>query len=323
VFDSTRQHDGNAARRADVNELTRAKLAALGDAGRRWLDGLSVTITDFEQQWEITTGDPLSGGTTALVLAARRSDGRDAVLKLAIPDSPDGGGAFARELRAVQLGQGRGYVELLASNAARGAMLLERLGRPLGAAGLPVEDQIEILAATVAQAWQPDPSSFHWRTEADQASALREFVRSRWSMLGHPCADRVIRRAERCAQRRADAFDPATAVVIHADAHPFNLLEAADGSYRATDPDAMLSHPAHELGIVLRDWSVELLNDDDDPQSRLDGWCRQLGEQFATPPEDISDWAYLERVSSGLYLLELGDARGHDFLAVADVLAHD
>jgi hypothetical protein len=36
---------------------------------------------------------------------------------------------------------------------------------------------------------------------------------------------------------------------------------------------------------------------------------------------DIWEWAFLERVSTGLFLLHLGDPGGQQYLAVADQLA--
>jgi streptomycin 6-kinase len=128
----------------------------------------------------------------------------------------------------------------------------------------------------------------------------------------------VLDRAEACAASQCDGFDEATAVVIHGDAHADNVLEDLRGGFKLIDPDAMLSHPAHDLAIPLRDWNEELLSGD--APARVRSWCAQLSEQSGAPADDIWEWAFLERVSTGLYLLRLGEPAGQSFLAVADRL---
>ncbi|MFE0131984.1 hypothetical protein ACFWY6_10465 [Streptomyces sp. NPDC059037] len=48
-------------------------------------------------------GPPLAGGTTSYVARARTHDGRDAVLKLALPE-----GDFASQVRTLRLADGEG-----------------------------------------------------------------------------------------------------------------------------------------------------------------------------------------------------------------------
>ena len=40
--------------------------------------------------------------------------------------------------------------------------------------------------------------------------------------------------------------------------------------------------------------------------ARLDGWVAQLAAATGADPVAIAEWAYLERVSTELYLLDLG-----------------
>ena len=121
------------------------------------------------------------------------------------------------------------------------------------------------------------------------------------------------------ARSRRDAFDASTAVLIHGDAHPANVLEdLADGSprtFKLVDPDGMRSEPAHDLAIPLRDWSDELLASD--PVALGRAWCVRLADRTGTDPQAIWEWAFVERVSTGLFLIQLGDQLGARLLEVA------
>lgn len=304
----------------DVAPLTALKAKALGDAGQQWLASLPRLVADLEQEWQIEVGDSIGRGSASYVAAARTRAGDAVVLKLAMPDGLTGHGEFARELRAVELGQGRGYVTLLRSDAARRALLMERLGQPLAETGRTIEEQLAVIAELLAHASRPDAGAPPWRTGADQAAALETDVRTDWETCGRPCPERVIARAQQCARARHDAFEPASAVIIHGDAHSWNVLEDAGGGFKAIDPDAMLSHPAHDLAIPIRHWNDELLADDD-PARRVREWCALLSSRSGADDQDIWEWAFLERVSTGLFVLRLGDPSGASFLQVAELLA--
>jgi streptomycin 6-kinase len=303
----------------EVSDSVRRKAVALGDAGARWMEGLPATIARFEERWQIEVGAPFGAGSAAYVASATTADGVPAVLKLAMPDGLEGNGAFAQELRAVRQGQGRGYADLFEFDEAGRAMLLERLGRPMNDLGLPIEAQIDAIAATVAQGWQrPDDPSL-WRTGAEQAEWLERWIGTRWDVLDRPCPEPAVRLAQEFARRRCAAFDDLTAVAIHGDAHPWNVLESPRGGYKLIDPDGMWSEPAHDLAIPLRHWNDELLAQD--ASATLRSWCARLQETTGVDAQAIWEWAHVERVSTGLFLLSLGDPIGLPFLEVAGSVA--
>lgn len=300
-----------------VPDAVRRKARALGSEGERWVDQLAMTVADLEARWGLTVGEAISGGSAAFVAEAVTDDGTPLVLKVAMPDGLEGNGSFDRELETLRLGDGRGYVAVLRSDVTERAMLLERLGRPLSALGYPVERQIDVLAETLDRAWRPAPDAMELRTGAEQAAFLLPFVRSRWERLDAPCPEPVVGRAEAFARSRRDAFDPTTAVLVHGDAHVDNVLEDGRGGFKLIDPEGMRSERAHDLAMQLRDWTDELLAVADPAGTGLE-WCRRLGERTGVDPVPIWEWAYLERVSTGLFLLELGDPSGAGFLQVAE-----
>ena len=107
-------------------------------------------------------------------------------------------------------------------------------------------------------------------------------------------------------------------MLIHGDAHPANVLEDPNepGRFKLIDPDGMRSEPAHDLAIPLRDWTTELLAGD--PVALGLAWCARLGARAGVDPRAIWEWAFLERVSTGLFMLSLHDPAGATLLAVAD-----
>jgi streptomycin 6-kinase len=303
----------------EAPDAVRRKALAVGSAGERWLRELGRIVADFEAEWDLQVGEAIVGGSGGYVAHAVTGDGADVVLKVAIPDGLEGQSPFATELRTLMLGDGRGYVRVLRADEPRRAMLLERLGRPLRDLGLTVESQIDIIATTLRHAWRKIPAETPLRTGAEQAHWLGEWIAKEWEDAGQPCPRATVEVACRYARARRDAFDPATSVLIHGDAHPANILEEnsnpSSGSFKLIDPDGMLSDPAHDLAIPLRDWTDELLASE--PVEVGLRWCALLSERTGVDRQAIWEWAFVERVSTGLFLIRLGDTLGQRFLEIA------
>jgi streptomycin 6-kinase len=125
----------------------RQKVALLGTAGIKWLADLDDLIEELEQEWQITVGAALAGGTEAYVAQAKTKDGATVILKVAIPEN-NGNTVLANEITALTLADGHGYVRLLRSDLSRRALLLEPLGIPLRDLGYSTRAQIDIICTT-------------------------------------------------------------------------------------------------------------------------------------------------------------------------------
>lgn len=296
------------------------RLQHLGDEGRSWLAGLEQLVTELESEWGCRVGDPVEGGSAAFIANAVDRHGRAAILKVAIPAGGDGYADFEREALVLSLAGGPSYVEVFEVDHQRRVFLLERLGPPLADLGLTIDEQIEILAATVQPSWRHVPEPIELPTGADQARWLGEFIARQWHELGEPCSRQVRNRALEFVENRLAGFDPATAVLIHADAHSSNVLldtSCAEGQrrFKMIDPEGLISEPAHELAIPLRGWTDELLAGNVVALSLQ--WCNHMSDVSGVDPIPIWEWAFVERVSTGLLLLHLSDPLGRDFLGVA------
>jgi streptomycin 6-kinase len=299
-----------------IPDRVRRKAVAIGEAGVAWLAGLDGLVCDLATEWHLSIGRTLSGGTEAFVAKTRTAEGQDAVLKIAIP----GLDPTASELRTLLAAQGRGYAGVFRHDAARSAMLLERLGPQLSELGLPIDAQIEAICATLSEAWTPRPEGARFMTGAEKASSLADFIEVSWRDLGEPCSARTIDMACRFADIRRRAFDPATAVLAHGDAHAWNTLVVPGGGprrFKFVDPDGLFVERAYDLGISMREWGAELLAGD--PVALGRHRCLQLARLTGVAPEPIWQWGFIERTSNGLLLLKLGlDHLGHEFLTIAD-----
>ena len=292
-----------------VPEVVRQKALAVGSG--RWLDDLPLLVASVEQEWGIAVDDAYSDSTEAFVAKAICADGTAAVLKLIVPR---GGDAAENEIAVLRLTGGEGCVRLLRDDAVRGALLLERLGRSLYELALPIRRRHEILCSTAARVWRPAPGS-GLPTGAEKARWLADFITATWEELDHPCSERVIDHALACAKRRADAYREERAVLVHGDVHQWNALEAHDG-FKLVDPDGLLAEPEYDMGIVMREDPIDLLDGDARERARWLGACTGLDASA------IWEWGVVERVSTGLLGTKVGlQPVAREMLAAAERVA--
>ena len=148
----------------------------------------------------------------------------------------------------------------------------------------------------------------------DKAVELAEGVRELDQRLGGPTDPAVLRAALDHADALAGWTGPT--VVVHGDPHPANALRAPDGrgsGWVLVDPDAFRADPAYDAGVVLRDWSTHLRGPD--ARRTLRGWTALVADRTGLDPERVWAWAFLERVSTGLFVTSIGAERlGRPFL---------
>ena len=307
-------------------EATRLRARAMGAEGLGWLAGLDAVVEHLQGRWGarfggLHFGGVLQGGSESLVLAATLGDGRAAVAKIGLPAY----GGLAAEARVYRLSKGRGYARLFEYDAASNALLLERLGPPLRDACDSTDAQMKVLCETLCRSWIPLDHAHGLMTGAEKARWLADFIEEKWRELGEPCARRTRDLALFYAQARAGAFVPADAVLVHGDAHVENTLvvpgSGAGGDLRCkfVDPDGLFAERACDLAVPMREWSGELLAGD---TVRLAvARCELLANLTGVDPEAIWQWGYMERVSTGLTMVDIGmREEGLESLAVADRL---
>jgi streptomycin 6-kinase len=226
--------------------LIRTTLDTAGEEGQAWLARLPRIISTYSKRWHITVDPPFAELSYNYAAPARRADGTEAVLKLALPWN----GEFSQEAAALQAFDGHGMARLLELDLEGGALLLERLlpGTPLHA----VEDDeaaTTIAANVMKQLWRPVPQDHPFPSVADWGEG---FARHRAAFGGTsgPLAAGLFDEAERLF---AELVSSSTgSVLLHGDLHHANILAAEREPCLAIDPKGLVGEPVYETGAWLR-----------------------------------------------------------------------
>jgi len=267
------------------------------------LDGLTGLLHDVSTQWSLVLGEVYTEGIGAPVIAVEAA-GEPSVLKI---DRP--GAALAAQVATLTAAGGRGYAVVLAADVGRGAVLMERLGPSLASRHLPPQEQLDHLAATLRLAWEvPVPATPAGVAEtggafdkADQLSGIVQRFRTpddeaRWG----PALDR----ADELARHLSASRGGIPIVWCHGDPHQGNALQSKGiPRFKFVDPDGFGCEAEYDVGVTLRDFSRELLARDA-PRARAwhDGLCEQAAVATGTDVQRVRQWAFVERVTTGLYL---------------------
>ena len=302
-----------------VPDPVRTKAEQLG-AGW-WVDELPMFAAEVTTRWGCTVRRWMTDGTEAVVAEVERTDGSAAVLKLPIPRAEP----LARnEILVLRAAAGEGCARLIRADPdlgrGRSAILMELLGPAMVDCGLPIGRRHRILVDAAARLWRP-PDDDLLGTLPDgrtKAEGLATYITEMWETLGRPCSERAVAHALACARSRAAAHDPDRAVVVHGDVHQWNALRdpARPDRFKLVDPDGLIAEPEFDLGVLMREDPVELL--DGDPWERARRFARWTG----TDPVAIWEWGVVERVSTGLLATRIDlQPVGAEMLATADHIA--
>src|SRR5437588_6771713 len=158
-----------------IPRVVQAKARLLG--ANAWLRRVPELVADLEDAWSITVGKPYASATEAFVAEATCDDGTLAVVKLPIPRAD---GIDRHEITTLRLVDGDGCVRPLRVDEDRGALLLERLGRPLDQLGWPQIAREEVLCATAMRVWRPASDS-GLPTGADKGRQLADLIAAKWT----------------------------------------------------------------------------------------------------------------------------------------------
>jgi streptomycin 6-kinase len=308
---------GIMAERIELRDKVLSNLVARGEAGGAWLRGLPEVIRRLETEWGIRVGRTYPNATEAYVAEAAVADGTKVALKIPII----GLAKADREVRVLRAADGRGYVRLLRHDASSGAMLLEGLGPQLAQQDRPIDEQIAIICSTLERAWMQPVPGLQLPTGVEKAREIESYIVSAWPRVGKPCSEKAIDVALRFARARADAFDPAAAVVSHGDAHAWNtLLDPETGDYKLVDPDGWFVERAHDLSISMREGCAEFLTGD--PVALARCRCALLSSLTGVDAAAIWQWGFIETLANGLSYLDIGpEENAAQFLSVVDTWA--
>lgn len=321
----------------DLSPPMHAHMTSLAPRWVEWQSQVPRALDFSRRKWDLEVQGPHTRSVGSSLYRVRVR-GRDAMLKLARPSAE-----LSRQADVLAAARGYGYVHLFDRDDEHGALLLERLGTSLETRSnelfrsipadlvLPLVQGNELIAPMVGslqEAWRlpadavtADPDAAH------RSTVLHSLIHRLADSLG--VLDRygaAVDRALVYADHRLNLRSASREVLCHGDPHLGNLLEvlsprpgAPDG-YVFVDPDGIVCEPEYDLGVVLRGFN-RLVLAAADPVVEVRGWCATLASLTDTDAEAIWQWSFIERVSSGLYLMQQGwPERGQPFLEAASWL---
>ncbi len=133
--------------------------------------------------------------------------------------------------------------------------------------------------------------------------------------------------AHEVARHLSATRDPSRDVLCHGDPHPGNALQANGiPRYKLVDPDGFRCEPEYDVGVTVRDFSREVLASRDHETARRwhDALCDLAADLTGTDTARVRQWAFVERVTTGLSLRWYRDEEtAESFLDAATVLLPD
>jgi streptomycin 6-kinase len=270
--------------------LARNLRETFGARGAAFLDDLAARIAAQERRWGITAGPAFPGRSSHWVAPATRSDGTLAVLKLGVPHP-----GLTSEIETLRAWDGRGAARLLESDAAEGALLLERLrpGTLLSELGLARDDEATTIAAALfTELHAPPPPDHGLPTLAARTDGILRAQRAGF-------APALIGLA---ADLRQELLASAPApVLLHGDLHHFNVLRAERRPWLAIDPKGVVGDPAYDAAPFL--WNpISALGDAPDRAAIVARRIDRLAEHLDRAR--LVRWALVQSVLSAWWSVE-------------------
>lgn len=287
-------------------DRVRQRVLESGEVGKSWIANLDSVVNSLSNEWQLKVKEVLKGGSESLVLKVTLEDSSKAVLKIGLPPDCD----CMNEAKVYTLANGCGYPKLLKQSSKHNAILIEQLGESLGessvTSNLNYSEQIKIICETLKQAWIPLDTAHGLMTGKEKALSLASFIENTWQDFQDVCTISTKSLALDYVTEREAAHKSENCVLVHGDAHSFNTLKAEQG-YKFVDPDGLFAEPEFDLAIPMREGNAELLAGSATQTIELaQKRCEYLAFLTNTNAKAIWQWGFMERVSTGLFLLQLG-----------------
>jgi streptomycin 6-kinase len=172
-----------------------------------------------------------------------------------------------------------------------------------------VAEQHRRICLALESAWFPPPDGHALMSGAEKARHLSTFISRLWKEEATPASQQTLDRALAFASEREAAHSDDDCALVHGDCHAMNTLRtlASDDDapvYKFVDPDGLWAEPAYDLGILMRDDNDSLVKGDTIANGIAR--CQLLADLSGCTERAIWQWGFVERVSTGLHLIEIG-----------------
>jgi len=279
-----------------------------GLAGATWLAALPALLEECAARWSLALGPPFSNLSYNYVAPAAGPDGAALVLKVG-PPNPE----LSSEIEALRVFDGRGAARLIAADAARGILLLERM-RP-GDSLWTRDDEEEVIAVVVGimrRLYRPLAAGHPFRALADLSTGLNRLrIEFDGGYGPFPPA-----RVERAVGLLRELTGAAESLLIHGDLNPGNVLRGGREPWLVIDPKGYAGDPLYDVATFLND-APRL------PEAALrrllDRRVRLLAEGLGVSRGAVLAWAEAHAVLSGWWNYEDHGAGWERVFALAEI----
>jgi streptomycin 6-kinase len=231
-----------------------------------WLERLPDLVAECREQWGLRLGEPYVEGAGGYALRAELPDGTPAVLKVGFPHREG-----EHEADALALWDGDGAVRLLARDAGRYALLLERCEPGTYLSALGPDAALDVVIGLLPRLWKPAREPFY--TLSEEAAWWAEYLPGEWKQAGRPYERRLLDAALDALCTLAPT--QGEQVLVHQDLHGENVLAARREPWLVIDPKPLVGEREFGIAGVVR--SFELGHGKHEVLHRLDRLTSELG----------------------------------------------
>jgi streptomycin 6-kinase len=234
--------------------------------GSAWLERLPRLLRECAEQWSLRVGAAFPYAFASLVAPATLPDGDVAVLKIQFPDRES-------EFEAVALRRldGDGAVRLLAHDAARHALLLERCDPGTSLSELNQDDALDVLASLLPRLWRPAGGPF--RSLAEEAAWWAGYLPAMWERSGKPFEPGLMAAVVEALEVLPGS--QGEQVLVNQDLHANNVLRAQREPWLMIDPKPLAGEREFGVAAIVR--GDELGDGPANLRHRLDRLTADLG----------------------------------------------
>ncbi|HEU0303991.1 MAG TPA: aminoglycoside phosphotransferase family protein, partial [Gaiellaceae bacterium] len=243
--------------------------------GAAWHDRLPQLASECADQWRLVLGPPFADSNASLVVQAG-----DAVLKINFPDPET-----EHEPDALRTWNGDCAVRLLAYDAERRALLLERCLPGTTLWELDDDGAGEVVSGLLPRLWKPPPPGI--RSLSNVANRWSEDLPVSWEAAGQPFERALLDTALTALRELAPTQGPL--VLSNEDFHAGNVLRSRREPWLAIDPKPIAAEREFTLVAMIRDRKGEVLGGPR-PLARLRRRLDRLSADLGLDRERVHRW---------------------------------
>ncbi|MFD8548564.1 aminoglycoside phosphotransferase family protein [Streptomyces sp. NPDC059649] len=272
---------------------------------RKWLDALPTLVQQRLDDWELTLERVHApGGRSSLLALVRQADGTPAALKLPVP-----GRRAGHEAVALATWNGWGAVRLLRSDAASGALLLERLQSGVSLRSLPEAKAFLEAAGTVRRLWVEPPADHPFETLAGRTEEEVESL----AVVGalSRAAEPLVEEAQEL--RRGLPATSEERFLLHGAFRQGKVLAGERTPWLAIGPSPVVGERAYDLAALVLDRFEDLVAGSG-AAAAVRRRVAKLADSLEMDRGRLRDWTLYRAVDAGVREAAVGDRQRGELL---------